>query len=107
MSKYNNKNSNKVMWAFIWIAVGVLWIMSNYGKLPYTFNWGKDWPVVFIIIGIVGLYKFVSYNFFGKSRKNQKEPDCKTTEQRRKQILDAVENNEMSADEAAKKLKEL
>ena len=107
MSNIYKKNINKIVWAFIWIIVGVLWILSNYGKLPYTFTLSKDWPIIFIIIGVITLYKIVtSYS----CRCRKKEPEVtrsKDTEEQRKQILDAVENKEMSAEEAAEKLKEI
>jgi len=56
----SKKNSKKILWAFIWIAVGVIWLMSNYGKFPYSFSWSKDWPVIFIIIGLATFFKLIT-----------------------------------------------
>ncbi|RLD12280.1 MAG: hypothetical protein DRI44_01195 [Chlamydiae bacterium] len=58
-NKKMKKNSKNFLWAFIWIAVGVIWMMSNYGKLPISFTWSKDWPVIFIIIGLATLFKLI------------------------------------------------
>ena len=56
----SSKNNKKILWAFIWIAIGVIWIMANYGILPISFTWSKDWPVIFIIIGIATLCKLIT-----------------------------------------------
>jgi len=56
----SKKNSKKILWAFIWIAIGVIWLMSNYGKFPYSFSWNKDWPVIFIIIGLATFFKLIT-----------------------------------------------
>ena len=68
MSKENNK---KILWAFIWIAIGVVWIMGNHGKLPISFNWSKDWPVIFIIIGLATFFKLITC-----SLKTEKKGSC-------------------------------
>jgi choline-glycine betaine transporter len=107
MSKNNNDKSNKILWAFIWIAVGVLWMLSNYGKLPFSFTLEKDWPVIFIIIGVISFY-----NIFTKHSRKSRKNICivtskKDTEDKKHQILDAVEKNEISAEEAAEKLKDI
>ncbi len=106
MAKNNNKKSNKILWAFIWIAVGILWMLSNYGKLPFSFTWNKDWPVIFIIIGVISFYN-VFINFSCCSGKSSIVARKKDIEDKRKQILDAVENNEISAVEAAEKFKNI
>ncbi len=107
MSKNNSKKTNKIFWAFIWIAVGILWMLSNYGKLPFSFSWNKDWPVIFIIIGIISFYN-VFINFSCRSGKKVNIlSDKKDAEDKKKQILDAVENNEISAAEAVEKLKNI
>ena len=106
MSKNNNNNGNKILWAFIWIAVGILWLLSNYGKLPFSFTLQKDWPVIFIIIGVISLYKIIT-NYSCCSKKISIVTDKKDIEDKRKQILDDVENNEISAAEAAEKLKNI
>jgi len=100
------KNTDKILWAFIWIVVGILWMLSNYGKLPFSFTWNKDWPVIFIIIGVISLYKIIT-NYSCDSKKISIVIDKKDIEEKRKQILDAVENNEISAAEAAEKLKNI
>lgn len=50
--------------AMIWIAVGVIWILSNRGLIHIGFNWNTDWPVIFILIGIGTIIKLF------KSKKN-------------------------------------
>jgi|GEM_PF-328152 len=69
MSKNKNNKGNKILWAFIWIAVGILWMLSNYGKLPFSFAWQRDWPIVFIIIGLAMLLKLITYKVGYKKKK--------------------------------------
>ncbi len=107
MSNIYKKNINKIVWAFIWIIVGVLWILSNYGKLPYTFSLGKDWPIIFIVIGVIILFKTVTAYLCRCRKKEAEVTGGYDAEEQRKQILDAVENKEMSSEEAAEKLKEI
>ena len=107
MSINYKKNVKRIVWAFIWIVVGVIWILSNYGKLPYTFNLSKDWPIIFIIIGVITLYKIITAYSCRCRKKDREVTSSKDAEEQRKQILDAVENNEMSVEEAAKKLKDI
>ncbi len=107
MSKYLSKNANKIVWALIWIAVGVLWILSNYGKLPFSFDLGKDWPIIFIIIGVVTIFKILTKCSCGCRKKIRIVTSSKDAEKQKKQILDAVESNEMSAEDAAEKLKNI
>jgi len=107
MTKHKKKIAYKILWAFIWIAVGILWMLSNYGKLPFSFTWANDWPVIFIIIGLISFFN-ISINYSSDSKKKRNNLSEKIDiEKKNKQILDAVENNEMSAMEAAKKLKDI
>jgi len=86
MSKKNS--SKKILWAFIWIGIGVIWLMSNYGKLPISFSWSKDWPVIFIIIGLATFFKLITCSVkaekkgsctinFGNGKKDFKYSDNK------------------------------
>jgi len=59
MSK-SNKTFTRILWALFWIAVGILWLMSNRGILPFNFNWGEDWPIIFVVIGVAMLFNLIT-----------------------------------------------
>lgn len=42
----------RIFWALLWIGAGALILLANYGLVPYQFAFHRDWPVIFVLIGI-------------------------------------------------------
>jgi hypothetical protein len=70
-------------------------------------DWGRDWPWIIIIIGLCGVFKYI---FRPKSKhaavKVHIEDPEKDVKQAVKDVLGKVEKGEMSAEQAAEKIKE-
>jgi len=104
----NHRTAHKVLWGLFWIALGTWILLSNYGLLAYGFSFHRDWPIVLIAIGVIILVRSVT------KRRRIVEihrgccDDGETSDKpARAEILKAVEDGKLSADEAASKLKEL
>ena len=54
------KTLTHILWAVFWVAVGIVWIMANRGLIHVNFSWGRDWPVIFIIIGISMFFNLIT-----------------------------------------------
>lgn len=101
---YENR-SRKLLWGLFWLALGAFLLLSNYGVLGYQFSFSRDWPVLLIAWGIMKIIDTLAWR---RGKKNkitvlQDEGDS----QSRAQILKAVEDGKMSAEEAAQRLKDL
>jgi hypothetical protein len=42
----------RLFWALLWIGAGAIILMSNYGLVAYQFSFHRDWPAIFVLIGI-------------------------------------------------------
>ncbi len=42
----------RLFWALLWIGAGALILMANYGLVAYRFSFHRDWPAIFVLIGI-------------------------------------------------------
>jgi|GEM_PF-6081244 len=59
MSGERFRDVRQIVWALVLILMGtVLWLM-NRGIIAWRPNWDKDWPAIFVIIGVVMLARHV------------------------------------------------
>ncbi len=49
------KTTKRIFWGLFWVAVGVVFLLSNYGIIAYRISFARDWPVVFILVGLSDL----------------------------------------------------
>jgi len=52
MEKTTSKTLRKILWAGVFIALGVVSLLANHQVLPFTVSLRLDWPVIFIVIGL-------------------------------------------------------
>ena len=103
-----NRTLHKVLWGLFWIALGAWLILSNYDLVAYQFTFHRDWPIILIAVGIIMIIKAVTRR--RRSWHVHTDGCCSSPEadkQSREQILQAVEDGKMTADEAASRLKDL
>lgn len=110
---FSYSRPRKIMWGLFWILLGLFLLLSNHGLLGYDFSFSRDWPILLIAWGLMKIIDLVAWrrgnchNF--KIIKDGCCPvnDDGPAEMKRSEILDAVADGRMSADEAAQKLKNL
>jgi hypothetical protein len=100
-----DRTATKLLWGILWIALGTWILLSNYGLLTNGFSFHRDWPIVLIAVGLIILVRS-----FTRRRRiveidhgsccGDEAPDKPA----RSEILKAVEDGTMTADEAAAKL---
>ena len=104
-----NRTVHKILWALFWIALGSWILLSNYDLVAYQFTFHRDWPVILIAVGVIILVR--SFTRRGHGWRAWRDASCcgsaETDKQSREQILKAVEDGTMNADEAARRLKNL
>ena len=102
MFMHTNRLTRGILWSVFFIVVGVVLLLSNYGLISYKFDFGKDWPVLLVILGAAKLIDIIA------SRGHPKKHIIITGSGRedRGKILDKVERGELTVDEAARKLSE-
>lgn len=49
------KTAKRIIWGSFWVAVGAVLLLSNHGIIAYQISFARDWPVVFILIGLSDL----------------------------------------------------
>ncbi|MEW6685580.1 MAG: DUF5668 domain-containing protein [Candidatus Edwardsbacteria bacterium] len=96
---HERKRARGILWAIFWIFLGAFLLLSNYGLVGYKFSFSRDWPILLVALGIVMLIDRLTIPTYHWPKENKEKKD-------RKEILLAVERGEMSAEEAAKKLRE-
>ena len=52
MEKSTSKLLRKILWAGVFIALGVISLLANHQVLPFAVSFKLDWPVIFIVIGL-------------------------------------------------------
>ncbi len=93
--------ARRVIWALFWIALGTFILLSNYGMLSLSLK--RDWPILLIAYGVVSLIDLV----FTRGHRHPPFPDDREDRKRkRREILLAVQEGRMNAEDAAQKLKE-
>ena len=101
-----NRTGHKLLWGLFWIALGAWLILSNYDLVAYQFSFHRDWPILLIAIGVIIVVR--SFTRRGATWRQSGEGCCggrPASSESREQILKAVEDGKMTADEAAAKLK--
>ena len=91
----------KFFWGLLVIALGLLLWAHNYGLVAFSFSFSRDWPLIIVIMGLMSAWRAV----FGRQWWSRRY--CSTRERipnRAKKILEDLENGNISAEEAAKKL---
>jgi hypothetical protein len=86
------------------MALGTLLLLSNYGLFSYQFSFSRDWPILLIAWGIM---KLIDSFVWRKKGCCESRMDKEGDRQSREQILKAVEEGKMKAEEAAQRLKNL
>jgi hypothetical protein len=104
MFVYYQNRPRKILWALFWIALGALLLLSNYGLYSFNFSLSRDWPILIIAWGVM---KVIDSFAWRKSKTNGSVLESEGTKQSREQILKAVESGQMSAEEAAQRLKNI
>ncbi len=82
-----------VFWAIVFISVGVFVWLGNLGI--FNFRWGRDWPVILVIIGLYFLTQLIPPK--KRRRRVKKGMD---------EILKRLERGEVSAEEAASEMED-
>ena len=77
----------------ILIALGVLFWLGKFGIID--FYWSRDWPVILIVIGVFSLINLIVKKTRRRSYRNKRD------------ILNKLENGEIDAEEAIKRIKRL
>lgn len=85
--------SFKLWSAIILIVLGILFWLGKFDII--SFYWSRDWPVVLIVIG---LFSLVNYYARRLKKKNRTQ---------RSVILRKLDNGEIDAEEAIRRLKDL
>lgn len=91
----------KFFWGLLVVAIGVLLWAHNYGLVTFAFNFSRDWPLIIVAAGLVSVWKAV----FG--RHWRAKCDCEPKERipaKAKKILEDLENGNINAEEAARKM---
>ncbi len=42
----------KALWGLLWIGAGAYILLSNHGLIGGALSWGRDWPLILILIGL-------------------------------------------------------
>lgn len=94
------RTARRIIWGLFWIALGAFILLSNYGMLSLSL-W-RDWPILLIAYGIVSLIDLL----FTRRPKMPPFPDDREERRKKRQeILLAVQEGRMKAEEAAEALK--
>ena len=101
---YENR-SRKLLWGLFWLALGAFLLLSNYGVIGYQFSFSRDWPILLIAWGIMKIFDTLIWRRGKKDRINVLHSEGDS--QSRAQIIKAVEDGKMGAEEAAQRLKNL
>lgn len=109
----------KIMWGLFWILLGIFLLLSNHGLLGFDFSFSRDWPILLVAWGLMKIIDLLAWRDGSPAHKFRivrekcghaeevRLDDEKEAEKQRSEILKAVEEGRMSADEAAGRLKKL
>lgn len=42
----------RALWGLVWIGAGAYILLANHGLLGDGLSWGRDWPLILVLIGI-------------------------------------------------------
>lgn len=102
---FHHNRSRKILWGIFWLALGAFLLLSNYGVIGYDFSFSRDWPILLIAWGLMKIFETLAWRNWKKDGTVVLENEG--DRQSREQILKAVEDGKMSAEEAAQRLKGL
>ncbi len=85
----------KAKTAIFLILIGLFIWLLNLGVFSF-WKWGRDWPWIIIIIGVISLIEYLTRKF----RTREKFKKEKT-----KEIIEKLEKGEISVNEAIEKIK--
>jgi hypothetical protein len=112
---FSHSRPRKIMWGLFWILLGLFLLLSNHGLLGFSFSFGRDWPIILIAWGVMKILDLIARrngrpdHLFeiipGTCCHGGGEPEPKEKKAFRSEILQAVAEGRMSAEEAAQKLK--
>lgn len=95
-------NAGKVKWGLIFIAAGALLLAHNYGLLSFEIKFSRDWPAILIALGLLGTWDGI----FHRTRRRQQGGGNTEARKTLRDTLERIEKGEITAEEAASKLKE-
>lgn len=95
-------NAGKVKWGMIFIAAGAMLLAHNYGLLSFEIKFSRDWPAILIALGLLGTWDGI----FHRARRRQQGGGNTEARKALRDTLERIEKGEISAEEAASKLKE-
>ena len=93
-------NMRKFFWGLLVVALGLLLWAHNFGLVVFSLNFSRDWPLIVVVAGVVGVWRAVFSRHWRASRCG---PAVHIPANARK-ILEEVERGNISAEEAAKKM---
>jgi len=93
----------KFFWGLLVISIGLLLWAHNYGLIALSFSFSRDWPIVIVLVGLMSVWNALfGRHWWSKSGCESKEH----IPSRARRILEDVENGNISAEEAIKKMDE-
>ena len=90
--------SSKLKWGLILIAIGSIIWAHNYGLLSVSFNFSRDWPILLIAFGLLGIWKSISFK-----ERFEKIP----SKEKKRAIIDILEDIESGSKTAEDAISEL
>ena len=62
----SSRSSQTALWGLFWIFIGLLVLAHNYEYISFDLTWDRDWPLIFVLIGVMFLLRGV-----GRSRRHR------------------------------------
>ena len=109
---FSYSRPRKIMWGLFWILLGIFLLLSNHGLLGYHFSFSRDWPILLIAWGLMKLVDLAAWRNKCRCHRfkiiNTRDEDQERSPKVVKsEILNAVAEGRMTAEEAAARLKNL
>lgn len=93
----------KFFWGLLLVGIGALIWAHNYGLVGFSFSFSKDWPVLIVAIGLMGMWKAIfGRHWWAKGNLDRGE----RIPAKAKKILEDLEDGRINAEDAAKKMEE-
>lgn len=64
----------RIFMGIIFAAVGILWTLENYGILPFSLDFSKLWPLVFVWLAFFMTFDVKHKKKKKKSKKSEELP---------------------------------
>ena len=90
----------KFFWGIIIAGVGALLWAHNLGYIAFSFQFGRDWPVIIVAIGLMSIWDAL----FGRQWWGHKVDGGKRGREKLSNILSDLEKGEIDAAEAARRM---